>query len=203
MQPSYCLHDDGEESWPLKLHLGCGGIYLEGGYTNVDIEGVLAKDNRALQVQNATDIRNYYARLDGDPNHLPVRRANVCDLIADITRLPYLPGSVDKIVAIQLFEHLRPVQAILALRHWRALLWHGQPLVLSVPDMTGTLDMLDTDYDFAVRHLRGRRGDYANTHHAWYTEAGLRELLEWVGFGVETLPNFHFYPALCVRGIKR
>jgi predicted SAM-dependent methyltransferase len=202
MQPSYCLHDDGEESWPVKLHLGNGGIYLQ-GYINVDIDGVLAQDNRALQIQNTTDIQNYYARLDGDPNHLPMRRATVCDLIDDITSLPFLPSSVDKIVAIQVFEHLPPAEAMIALTHWREILWHGQPLVMSVPDMEGTLDMLDTDYDFALRHLRGRKGDYANSHHAWYTKAGLCGLLKWLDFRVEVLDNFHFYPALVVRAIKQ
>ena len=202
MQPSYCLRDNGEESWPVKLHLGCGGVRLA-GYVNVDIDGVLAIDEPELARQNTTDISNYYARLDGDQNHLPTRRATVCDLVDDITCLPYLPSSVDKIVAIQVFEHLRPAEAIMALEHWRKMLWRGQPLVMSMPDMTNTLDMLDTDFDFALRHLRGRQGDYRNTHHAWYTEAGLCGLLEWSGFRVEVLGNFHFYPAIVVRAIKQ
>jgi predicted SAM-dependent methyltransferase len=164
---------------------------------------VLAIDAPEQAIQNTTDIRNYYARLDGDPNHLPTRRATVCDLIDDITCLPYLPSSVDKIVAIQVFEHLRPAEAIMALKHWRDILWHGQPLVMSVPDMESTLDMLDTDYDFALRHLRGRQGDYANAHHAWYTKAGLCGLLKRFDFRVEVLDNFHFYPALVMRAVKQ
>jgi len=202
MQQSYCLHDDGEESWPVKLHLGCGGVRLA-GYINCDIDGVLAIDEPELARQNTTDIRNYYARLDGDANHLPTRRATVCDLIDDITCLPYLPSSVDKIVAIQVFEHLSPAEAMMALTHWRDILWCGQPLVMSVPDMEGTLDMLATDFDFALRHLRGRQDDYANAHHAWYTKAGLCRLLKWFGFRVEVLDNPHFYPAIAVRAVKQ
>ena len=202
MQQSYCLHDDGEEAWPAKLHLGCGGVRLT-GYINVDIDGVLAIDEPELASQNATDISNYYARLDGDPNHLPTRRATVCDLVADITRLPYQSSSVDKVVAIQVFEHLPPADAMMALVHWRDILRYGRPLIISVPDMEGTLDLLATDFDFALRHLRGRQGDYANAHHAWYTEAGLCGLLKWFDFRVEMLDNFHFYPAIVVRAIKQ
>src|SRR3972149_10228953 len=166
MYHSLCLHDDGEEAWPLRLHLGCGGVLLE-GYVNIDIQGKLASDHRHLQIENTTSVYNYYARLNGDADHLPMRRPTVCDLIADVTHLPYNPSTVDKIVAIQVFEHFSPTGAIKALRHWHDLLWLGQPLVLSVPDMEGTLDILETDLPFAIRHLRGRQGDEFNTHKAW------------------------------------
>jgi len=197
------LHDDGEEAWPMKLHLGNGGIYLEGGYINCDINGKLASDNLKQRIENTTTIYNYYARLEGDADHLPTRRQTVCDLVCDVTQLPYKSSCVDKIVAIQVFEHFTPTKAIKALNHWHDLLWLGQPLVMSVPDMDGTLDMLETDPTFAMRHLRGRTGDVFNTHHAWYTKSSLCELLEFCGFMVEVLPSPHFYPAICVRAVKQ
>lgn len=205
MSQSYCLYDDGEEAWSNKLHLGCGGIYLR-GYINCDIAGLVARNYPDLVEANTTDISNYYARLEGNPLHLPTRRETVADLISDVATLPYKSHTIDKIVAVQVFEHLSPVKAIDALYHWRMLLKHGQPLVMSVPDMAGTLSLFGDGRDnaaFALRHLRGRQGDEYNSHHAWYTHDTFYELVEFCGFRVFPLDNFHFYPAIVVRAIKR
>lgn len=213
MSQSSCLYDEGEENWPVKLHLGCGGVYLR-GYRNIDIDGLDARVNPVTIEANSADIRDYYAGLDGDAYHLPMRRLTVVDLQADITTLPYTPQKVDKIVAIQVFEHLSPVQATNALYHWHTILKNEHPLVMSVPDMTGVLDMMDAaqnihsdraiaDFAFSLRHLRGRRTNHYNSHHAWYTKDTLCELLDFYGFVPTLLPNFHFYPAVVVRAIRR
>lgn len=204
MSQSSCLYDEGEWAWPVKLHLGCGGIFLR-DYINVDIEGLDAKTNPTIAAENTADIKNYYAGLDGDAHHLPQRRTTVADLRVDITALPYTARTVDKIVAIQVFEHLSPIKAIDALYHWHRILKHGQPLVMSVPDMAGTLDMIERqdDIHFALRHLRGRESNHYNSHHAWYTTDTLSELVNFCGFVVNPIENFHFYPAICIRGIKR
>jgi predicted SAM-dependent methyltransferase len=112
--------------------------------------------------------------------------------------------TVDKIVAVQVFEHFTPVNAMFALRRWRVALKVGAPLILSVPDMDGTLELIERgDSDFALRHLRGRTGDRWNSHHAWYTRDTLIELLEYADFvSVMQLPNLHFYPAIVVKAIK-
>ncbi len=201
MSQTLCLHDEGEESWLLKLHLGCGGVFLH-GYLNLDIEGKLAALNPEAKARNLTGVSDYYARLEGDHNHLPARRETIADWLTDVTRLPYESNSVDKIIAVQVFEHLTPIAAIRALQHWRDILKPDRPLVLSVPDMIGTLAMLATDYDFALRHLRGRQGNHYNSHHAWYTRDTFVELLEANRFRVEVLPNMHFYPAIVCRAVK-
>lgn len=198
---SRCLHDEGEEEWPIKLHLGCGGIYLD-GYINCDIDGLLAAEYPALREYNTTTIYDYYARLDGDVDHLPQRRQTVVDWRLDVTYLPYQYGTVDKIVAVQVFEHFSPIKAIEAIQNWNKVLKKGRPLIMSVPDMELTLSMIETDSIFAMRHIRGRAGDKYNSHKAWYTWASLSEILYWAGFSIDVLPNFHFYPALCVRAVK-
>ena len=213
MFQSLCLYDEGEEHWPVKLHLGCGGIFLR-GYRNVDIDGLDAKTNPATAQANSADVRDYYAGLDGDAHHLPVRRLTVVDLTADIVELPYTPRTVDKILAVQVFEHLSPVRAMDALYHWHRILKVGSPLVMSVPDMAGILDMMDAaqcmyndsavaDFAFALRHLRGRRTNHYNSHHAWYTSETLCELLDFCGFKTTLLPNFHFYPAIVARAVRQ
>lgn len=201
MSLSSCLYDEGEEEWPLKLHLGCGGVYLM-GYLNLDIEGELAGLHPEARAANTTNIFDYYARLDGDHNHLPKRRETVADWLTDVTHLPYDENSVDKILAVQVFEHLTPITAMRTLQHWRSILKWDRPLILSVPDMVGTLDILATDYDFALRHLRGRQGNRYNSHHAWYTRDTFVELLQAARFRVKVLPNIHFYPAIVCRAVK-
>lgn len=197
------LYDDGEEGWKEKYHLGCGGVYLE-GYRNCDVLGVPASEHPDLVTQNKTTIRDYYARLDGNMCALPTRRETVCDEIMDVSRFMPMPRTVDKIVAIQVFEHLTPVAAIRTLRHWHSALRVGGVLIMSVPDMMGTLDLIENgDVYFALRHLRGRQGDKWNSHHAWYTVESLIELIEFMDFDrVIRLNNFHFYPAIVVKAIK-
>ena len=200
---SACLYDQGEESWPIKLHIGCGGIRLL-GYTNIDAQGRLASDSQDAARENETTVTDYYSRLDGSPANLPTRRPNIIDMYADVAAMPYQACTVDKIVGIQVFEHLTPAHATMALAHWHCILRYHAPLILSVPDMYETLDMIDTEPEFARRHMLGRqKGDYLNTHHAWYTLSTLTELLIFSGFSiVMSLPNFHFYPAIVVRACK-
>lgn len=202
MNTSY-LYDEGEEDWKHKYHLGCGGVYLD-GYKNCDISGVSALEHPDLVEQNRTTVGDYYARLDGDIHALPHRRETVFDIRTDVTRMSLPPQSVDKILAVQLFEHLTPVDAITTLRRWHSYLRVFGVLIMSVPDMVGTLELIERgDTEFALRHLRGRQGDKENSHWAWYTHETIIELLEFVGFErVCQLPNFHFYPAIVVRAIK-
>jgi hypothetical protein len=209
-QSSFQLHDECEEAWPVKLHCGCGGVYLTDpgtGYYNLDVRGVLAVDFPDLREENETSVSNYYARLEGDALHLPERRETVADCLIDLScELPYPVDSVDKIVAVQFFEHLSPMRALSVMQNWHGVLKAGRPLVMSVPDMTGTLALFGDGRgmtDFAIRHLQGRCGDEYQSHHAWYTLETLCELVNYCGFDVLPIANFHFYPAICVRAIKR
>lgn len=204
--PSSCLYDAGEESWPVKFHLGCGGIYLQ-GYTNVDIAGVMATDAAEQCEANRTHVGDYYARLTmrgpAVTNALPARRPTVCDVAADLTQYP-LPWPVDKIIAIQVLEHFSPVQALQLLTRWHDALYVGRPLVLSVPDMGNTLNLLQHGGEyaraFAVRHLRGSGRDPWNWHKAWYLPSTLAEMLASAGFrSVVMRENFHDYPAIVVK----
>lgn len=207
MSSSLSLHDPGEEAWPIKLHLGCGGIYLAdagSGYKNIDIDGQPAADHRDILGNNRTHISDYYSRLRSDWESLSVARPTLVDGLADMSDLPYMHASVDKIVAIQAFEHLSPTRAAFTLRHWALLLRDGGVLILSVPDMAQTLEWIEQDdrRAFALRHLRGSLRTPHSRHWAWYTRETLPELLQAHGFEVSLLPNFHAYPAVVVRGVR-
>ena len=206
------LWDLGEEQWPLKLHLGAGGIYLADagtGYKNVDLVGDLVNfeqhvgDGRVYP--NLTQIWDYYARLNGTQERLPRHRRNVIDVRANIVDPPFEPLSVDKIVCIQALEHLAPYDVDTALTHWWNLLRPGGVLIVSVPRMDDTLALLHQrgeTHDFAVRHLEGSRRDEYNRHRSWFNPQDLEQLLTRHGFTAKLLDNFHLYPAVVVRAVK-
>lgn len=195
------LYDAGEEFWPVKIHAACGGIYLR-GYTNIDIAGQLASEAPDLAKRNEADITDYYARLDLTPEQ---RRPNVVDRIANMERLfPQMRESVNKIICIQALEHLSPLRAVEALGHWHFILAPNGVLIVSVPDMDGTLEWAGGGRaDFALRHLRGSGRDEYNWHRSWWTKESLTEALWSAGFWVEWLANFHDYPALVIKGRKQ
>jgi hypothetical protein len=204
---SPALYDSGEEAWPRKLHLGCGGIYLR-GYINIDIAGrQIAGPPDPEAEANSTDIWDYYRALSGSAFALPKRRPTVADLRGNLFAMygewGLRPASIDKIVCVQMFEHLTPTDGIDLLVLAALLLRPGAPLILSVPDMADTLDWLEygnaEQKAFAIRHMRGSRRDAYNHHKAWYTQESLGDMLTACGFRWMALPNFHLYPAIVVR----
>lgn len=193
----------------LKLHLGNGGVYLVNGpgetgeWVNIDISGFLVKDRPDLMKQNSTYLEHYYKRA-GTFDNLPKANETVVDCIGDLV----CPGfyNVDEIACIQALEHLSITRIIVALSNWYKALVPGGRITLSVPDMDGTLKMLegtDTERAFAIRHLRGSLKNENSIHKTWFTNSTLTELLYHSGFrNVELLPNMHDYPAICVRCFK-
>lgn len=207
---SPALYDPGEEAWPNKIHLGAGGIYLR-GYLNVDIAGDLCESPLDPAAQaNSTWIGDYYGGLHGSAVELPTRRPTIVDRRGDIMRdhkaWGLQAGKVGKVVCVQMFEHLTPTAGIDLLVLLATLMRHDAPLILSVPDMLGTLEWLESPDQqrraFAIRHLYGSRRDPFNYHKAWYTEESLSAMLEACGFRPAPLPNFHVYPALVMRGTR-
>lgn len=202
VMPTPFLHDEGEEAWDVKIHVGAGSVYLQ-GYINIDVEGRLAASMHMSQVMaNVTTIDNYYKGRPGSSDKLPPRRNAIVDVRADFTRLNYQPNTVDKIVSIQSLEHLNPPDLPRTLTHWWNILRDKAPLIISVPDCNETLDLMESNPKFAIRHLRGSLRDGYSSHLSWFTKATLVELLEDYGFTVEILPNMHFYPAVVVRAKK-
>src|SRR4051812_38613204 len=115
---------------PLKLHVGCGTVYLD-GYVNLDVpvEGYsfLARERPDLTEKNRTSVDRYYKQeesresLDGRAAQHPTKREPqfcVVDTYAEADRLPYRPESVDEIRSVQCLEHLPMNQAPQVLRYW-------------------------------------------------------------------------------------
>ncbi len=192
-----------------RLHLGCGGVYLVSGpgetgeWVNIDISGFLAKDRPDLVERNSTDLEHYYKQ-PGGFDSLPKANNTVVDCIGDFVFHGF--SRVEEIVCIQALEHLSPIKVSEALDNWHSTLIPGGKVTLSVPDMDGTLKMLEgseTERAFAIRHLRGSLKNEYSVHKTWFTNSTLTELLHHAGFkNIELLPNMHSYPAICIRCVK-
>lgn len=70
------------------------------------------------------------------PGYLSVdlydERANI---IMDVTKLDFEPGSVSEMLAIHVFEHLNPYHCLDILKSWRRILKPGGRLVMEMPDI--------------------------------------------------------------------
>lgn len=191
----------------VKLHIGCGPVYLRGWY-NVDIVGdhmALVSERPDLVEKLETDESQYYARhADKTIEKLrqgPSNVRGVCDVHGSILALPFPENSVDEILARQVFEHLSCYDARAALIECDRVLKAGGILRLDVPDVEATAAALTSTQDpFYIRHLFGNRNTDHGYHLMGYTREQLKRLVESFGFMLEEEePNIHFYPAFCLR----
>lgn len=84
----------------------------------------------------------YFDRLDeaGLADHFSgmIEKTLPVDVVAEATRLPVAPGSLDFLIACNILEHMPFVLA--TLRHWYEALAPGGALLLRVPDKRHTFD---------------------------------------------------------------
>lgn len=92
-------------SEPVRLHLGCGEVYLP-GYVNVDFP----------------------------PEHRSVQSAAVADLYADLKTLEYSSGSASEVRLHHVFEHFTRGTAIGLLIRWYDWLVEDGVLTIETPD---------------------------------------------------------------------
>jgi SAM-dependent methyltransferase len=189
---------------PLKVHLGCGEVYLS-GWVNVDAVGELASEHPDLVAEKATDLANYYTRpyerrLFGHDK----RGRNVVDVHATATDLSMFPdSSVDTLLTVNLIDHLRFQDLPAAVAEWRRALKPGGELIIDVGDVRGNAEMVVAaqgadDLEWALRLMYCHSRDQFDSHHWGYTPIYLEELMAKWGFTqLWTRRDFidHVYPA--------
>lgn len=193
----------------MKLHVGCGSIYLR-EWVNVDLplpHVALAKDEPSLVEEFITTEDKYYARHEGktvdDWRKGPNIVRTVCDSYGSFQFLPARAQSVEQILSRQVWEHQNVEQSRVAIKEcFRVLAWGGH-LRIDVPDPEKTLELYrETGDTFYLRHLFGPRLDVFG-HHTFYTRDSLAHLVAESGLNFETEEeSIHSYPAFCLRFIK-
>lgn len=144
----------------LRLHLGCGGVYLE-GYRNIDLP----------------------------PDQHGVQEGIQPDEFADIRLLEYPPGSVQEIRLHHVFEHFDRPTALRLLIDWYEWLEEGGRLVLETPDFEAGVKRFmkrrfRSERGTVVRHIFGsQEAAWAFHADAWYEEK-FRQVLGTLGYEV-------------------
>lgn len=193
----------------LKVHLGCGTVYLE-GYDNVDVripEHKLATEYPDILELNKTTVDNYYKRNVTQSDILSgVLHATgvVVDKYGDVFSIPYEDNSIDELRLVQVFEHLTFDQGKYALAYWLTKLKAGGVLHLDIPDLDGTVALYATDPEWSTRLLFGSQRNEYGQHKSMYNKQTIQATLEAAGYtDIKFLPNIHFYPAFAVEAIKQ
>lgn len=143
----------------MKLHLGCGEIYLK-GYINVDFPS----------------------------SEHSVQQECVADVCTDILRLRYTAESIQEIRLHHVFEHLSQPIALALLVSWRSWLITGGILRIEVPDFDKTasrvLSPFTTDKQkyVALRHIFGSQEASWAHHCEGWSEKRLKRTLILFGF---------------------
>ena len=189
----------------MKLHLGCGTVYLK-GYVNIDGAPNYLADECPPEIlaQNATDFDHYYKQEFGTlPGHV------VADLGHDLREpLPFPNGFVDEIVMYQVLEHVPSYDVGKLLSDIARVLRIGGAFIVSVPDIRRTAELLveaktDEEEDWAIRLIHGTQRNQWSHHYCGYTARTLKNLLSKHGFGgFEDMPNINCYPVVHLKAIK-
>lgn len=150
----------GSSSQGLRLHLGCGGVYLD-GYRNIDLP----------------------------PKEHGVQEGVRPDEYADITQLGYPPGSVEEIRLHHLFEHFDRPTTLRLLIDWYGWLEDGGRLTIETPDFEAAARRFlkrrfRSRRGAVVRHIFGsQEAPWAFHTDGWY-EDKFREVLSALGYEV-------------------
>jgi hypothetical protein len=147
----------------VKLHLGCGQVYLE-GYTNIDFP----LDEHTVQTKT------------------------VADEFADLTKLRYKGESIEEVRLHHTYEHFNRPVALALLASWHSWLKMGGRMHIEVPDFDGSAKVAlsrfssDRDRKVALRHIFGSNEAPWATHYEGWSKERLIEVFSIFGFAIES-----------------
>ena len=189
----------------MKLHLGCGTIYLK-GYINLDICPKYLADEapRKILEQNTTTFENYYKHSFGEGSGICV-----ADTCGKINELPFDSNSCEEVILLHVLEHIPSYDVEKVLNEIYRVIKPGGSFVVAVPDLKETAKLLvdsksNEEEDWALRLIHGTQRNEWSHHYCGYTRRTLIKLLSSYGFSdFVDLPNINFYPAIHIRATKR
>jgi len=165
----------------MKLHLGCGQVYLE-GYTNIDFP----------------------------LNEHTVQEKTVADKHADLTTLRYEFESIEEVRLHHTYEHFIRPQALALLASWHSWLKVGGRLHIEVPDFDATAKLVlgrftnDHDRKVGLRHIFGSNEAPWATHYEGWSQKRLVEVFTLFGFAIEKTEKTSYLATrnITVIGVK-
>ena len=201
----------------LKLHLGCGTVYLK-GYVNIDSprHRYRGKHFDIIKRDNETTLDKYYKYpfVWAHSSKRPI----IADKYIDITKLHmyYKDNSVNEILAYQVIEHFPQHIIMGVLQKWYDILKKGGIFRVDVPDIVETLKMINgVDYDnidymhkeyldYILRLIYGSGKNEYFIHYDGYYPRKLKEIFKKIGYRriIKHRENIHDYPAFGFTCIK-
>lgn len=167
---------------PLKLHLGCGQVRLD-GYLNIDFP--------------ATEHT--------------VQKHIAADLHADITTLSLPAYSIAEVRSHHVFEHFSRSLALALLCNWHQWLTIDGTLVIETPDFERSMKILTSDmYSYVqkqstMRHIFGSHEAHWAVHwDGWYAQK-FEHVLSLLGFEdiLVEYTQWKLCPNIIIRAKKR
>lgn len=188
----------------MKLHIGCGPIYLK-GYVNIDAFCDIMAVNAPLNLleENTTTFDNYYKHTFGEGG-----KYTIADLSATLPPLPFESETVKEIVMFHILEHFPQYEVDEVVKELFRVLEVRGSLVVAVPDTISMAESLansgtDEEKDWWIRCLYGTQKNRFSHHYCGYTKRTLKNLLLKHGFTrFEDMPNLNCYPSIHLRAFK-
>jgi hypothetical protein len=191
----------------MKLHVGCGTIYLL-GYKNLDIpgKGVFRSYERPDLIEKyGTTVDKYYLRhQDKTIDKLrkgPTDKEIVCDEFGWFENLPANDGEVEELISRQVLEHFSRVELEKqVIPEIYRVMKHDGIVRISIPDFEQTLKkVIETQDEFYIRHALGPRSSQRGFHCTGFSKEDLISLFTCKGFiFVGDDENPHNYPSICL-----
>lgn len=201
----------------IKIHLGCGSVYLK-GYINIDggknvfINGMTEANK--IKRDNETTIDNYYKRKFVSDKKI-VQREIYADINIDFKDLPlhFNENSVDEILMVQVFEHIRKDELSEHLKIFLDVLKKGGTLIIDVPDIVRTMEKAYNSFlyemgieeiEYCLRLIFGSGKNTHYVHYDGYYYEKLDKILKNAGFkSCRHWDNiFHNYPTFGIIATK-
>ncbi len=188
----------------MKLHCGCGTIYLS-GYVNIDACPDYLAKNAPLDIleQNTTTFDKYYKHsFGGSSNKI------IADYCCTLDSLPFQKSSVEEVVMIHVFEHFPKYVIEPIMSEINRVLSVGGKLIIGVPDTIGNAKLLldaktEEEEEWAIRLIDGTQKNRWSHHYCSYTNRSLRKALHHYGFdNFSNMENINCYPAIYMEAIK-
>lgn len=132
-----------------------------------------------LNLGCGTDIREGYHNIDIRPG--------IGNVTADVRCLPYMPNSVDEILAIDVYEHVGHAESVALLEHWCGVLKVGGVLHIQSPCLDSMIQwFLHTkdlaDIEIGIRALFGNQDYPDNTHRTICQSSLMQKYMTDAGF---------------------
>ena len=198
----------------IKLHLGCGSVYLK-GWVNIDrrdLDVIGPDDSRweKYKEQNTTTIKKYYKRKY--IKSYSATRKIVADRKFDIRHLGWKieKGTVSEILAVQVLEHIPKMNVDEFIRSCYKILKPRGEIYMDVPDIIPTVAMAynaKDDYkelEYALRLIYGSGKSEGHIHHDGYFVEKIVDMFKRVGFKNICVCNKipHKYPTIGISATK-